>query len=604
MRIHEAFLRIVALCLALGAAGPALAEPGDVIWSLDLPGGVATYGSPALSPNGTIYIGTADPPNEANLTAVSPDGRKEWSIKLGKMAMNSAPAVSPNGTIYIGTCGGGETNLTAVSPGGVREWTTSLGSGNSIYSSPALSPNGTIYIGAYDGGSGAGNLSAISPDGIKQWSIKVCGSLLYSSAAVSPNGTIYIGVDGAGGGNLTAVSPDGGKDWSIKLGDAPMYSSPSVTSNGTIYIGAYGSGEGNLTAVSPDGSMEWTVQLGISSELHSTPVVSSNGTIYIGATVTPSMGSLTAVSPDGTMEWSIKVASSALYSSPAVSANGAIYIEGYGAGQGNLTAVSLDGTREWTANIGASVVYASPAIAPDGTVYAVDVDGLLTAFEGDGSGLMNSAWPKFQQNSRSTGRYEFGVEVAPDQEQGVEVTLIQANSTTITAQALDATYRIGGLPVSQKKGFSAKISPDGAVGKFRFGVSGVNVASSNQTLYKLFADGSVLKFGDYASPGSGASDGSWWITDANDEYVEEGAKLEKDAIYYVEFCVQDNGGYDLSSTAGVIVDPCVLTQGSSSSSSSSSSGCVLNPDAGFSLECLLLVLAAPLWIVRWRRGRS
>jgi outer membrane protein assembly factor BamB len=600
------FLRkaAVLLCLALGATAPAMAAPGDVAWSLDLPGGVKTYGSPAVSANGTLYIGTYDGATRGNLTAVSPDGTREWTTRLCSGTMLSAPALSPNGTIYIRTYGAGaptEDNLTAVSPNGTKAWTVKLGK-SKLRSSPAVSSNGTIYIGTYGLSGTQGNLTAIAPDGTREWTVRVGSSVMDSSPALSPNGTIYIGVFGAVGsqdGNLTAVSADGTREWSIRVG-SDMRSSPAVSANGTIYIGAYGSTliQGNLTAVSPDGSREWTVTLYVAPQyLYSSPAVSSNGTIYIG-TFDASNGNLTAVSPDGRKEWTVKVGSSNMYSSPAVSANGTIYIGASGSGDGNLTAVSPDGKRQWTVELGSSDMSASPTLSANGTVYAVNEDGNLVSIEGDGSGL-HGAWPKFHQGGWSTGRYEFGVEVAPDQESGVAIALVRTNSSAITPRTLSGTYHIGDSPASEEKAFRAKITPNGAVGKFRFKLLGTDAAASNSNLYKLFADGSTLRFDGYASSGCGASDGAWWITDANGRYMEPNARLKPGSIYYVEFYVQDNGSYDLDATAGVIVDPCVLTQGSSSSSSS---GCVLNPDAEFSLEWLLLALAPLLWIVR-RRGR-
>ncbi|MDK2956428.1 MAG: hypothetical protein PWQ57_1924 [Desulfovibrionales bacterium] len=64
--------------------------------------------------------------------------------------------------------------------------------------------------------------------------------------------------------------------------------------------------------------------------------------------------------------------------------------------------------------------------------------------------------------------------------------------------------------------------------------------------------------------------------------------------------IKDNGAYDAISTAGTVADPGFVTSLSSSSSSSSSTGCILNPNAGFSLEWLLALLA-PLAV--WLRLR-
>jgi hypothetical protein len=66
--------------------------------------------------------------------------------------------------------------------------------------------------------------------------------------------------------------------------------------------------------------------------------------------------------------------------------------------------------------------------------------------------------------------------------------------------------------------------------------------------------------------------------------------------------VKDDGVYDaISSTPGTVADPGFVTSLASGSSSSSSTGCMMNPNAGFSLEWLLTLLTpAAVWL-RWRK---
>lgn len=588
------------VCLIAGASGVALANPGDMDWFLQLGGG-AGYSSPALSANGTLYIGVSEAPGDGNLTAVAPDGTMQWTIKVSTLGgvnqiLSAAPVVAANGTIYIGTYEG---NLTAVSPDGTREWTVELG--NSIMGSPALSSNGTVYIGVSDGASQS-NITAVAPDGTREWTTKVGGdTAIASSPAVAVNGTIYIGTYG---GNLTAMSPDGTREWTTKVGNF-IASCPSIAANGTIYIGVSDGGTmGNLTAVSPDGAKEWTIKVS-GLELMASPTISPNGTIYIGV----DGGNLTAVSPDGTKEWTLEVSDLDLFSSPAVSANGTIYIGTYrrdllsSSDHGNLTAVAPDGSKLWTAPVGGLISVSSPTISSNGTVYigaGKGSSGNLTAFEGDGSGLANSAWPKFQQNARNSNRREDVVDPCPGQ--GVRVVIRKTNSTAVSAETLSETFRLGGVPVTQKKAFIADIDTDGALCKFRFKVSGVDAKPGDLSFYELVdSDESSLPYKLYATSDSETEDGAWWITDANGDYLDRDAKLKKTSIYYLVFCLEDNGEYDQDATSGVIRDPCVATQGAASSSSSSSSGCALNPHVDFGLEWLLLALAPLVWTLRNRK---
>ncbi|MGE4557359.1 MAG: PQQ-binding-like beta-propeller repeat protein, partial [Desulfovibrionaceae bacterium] len=422
------------------------------------------------------------------------------------------------------------------------------------------------------------------------WTVKVASSVIFSSPAVSTNGTIYIGVNG-GGANLTAVSPNGTKAWTTKLGTDNLYSSPSISSNGTIYIGVDGGADANLTAVAPDGTRQWSVKL-YSSTGFSSPALSTNGTVYIG---TPA-GNLTAVAPDGTREWTVDLGSQAGYSSPAVSASGTIYI----GADSNLAAVGPDGTILWSTKAATMRIQSSPTISDNGTVYIGVYPGNLTAFEGDGSGLANSAWPKYRQNTRNTGRYESGVAPVPGQD--VKITITRTNSTAISTQTLRSTYGVSATPATQQKAFSAKIDTNGAVCKFRYEITGVANSTDQLSFYKLFADGTHRLY-VYAGSDSEVEDGKWWMATADGVYMGQDATLKKSSTYYLYFCIKDNGDYDINTTLGEIEDPSILVYGGSSSSSSSS-GCSLNPHADFNAEWLLLALAPLIWAVRNRKSKT
>jgi outer membrane protein assembly factor BamB len=582
-------LMAVTVCLIVGAASLALASFGDKLWTVELPGR-PWRSSPAISANGTLYIGATS--GTANLTAVAPDGTKQWSVKVGASSIYSSPAISANGTIYIGAVDNTDGNLTAVAPDGTRLWSIKLGA-DTQHPSPAISSNGTIYMAAYDGTSDA-NLTAIAPDGTREWSIKIGGGSIYSSPAIAVNGTVYIGTPD---GNLTAVAPDGTREWMINLRtSSAIQSTPTISSNGTIYIVARGGAAGNLTAVAPSGTREWMIKID-SSASYGSPAIAANGTIYIGTT----SGNLTAVAPDGTREWTVQVGSPAGHTSPAVSANGTIYISH---SNGNLTAVSKDGAKLWSVKAGTQTLYSSPAIAANGTVYFAQALGSgvgnLTAVEGDGSGLANSAWPKFHQNARNTGRYIAAVDPVPGQD--VEIVITTTNSTVISAQTLSSTYGIGATPVTQQKAFTAKIDTNGAVCKFRYEITGVANSTDQLSFYKLFADGTHRLY-VYAGSDSEVEDGKWWMATADGVYMGQDATLKKSSTYYLYFCIKDNGDYDINTTLGEIEDPSILVYGGSSSSSSSS-GCSLNPHADFNAEWLLLALAPLIWVVRNRKNKT
>jgi hypothetical protein len=111
-------------------------------WAFDY-GDPNIQSSPAIGPDGTIYLGSPD----GNLYALNPDGAEKWAFYTGSTIQSSA-AIGADGTIYIfGTDG----NLYAVKPDGTQKWAFVTRSGFGGASSPAIGADGTIYIGALDG---------------------------------------------------------------------------------------------------------------------------------------------------------------------------------------------------------------------------------------------------------------------------------------------------------------------------------------------------------------------------------------------------------------------------------------------------------------------
>jgi outer membrane protein assembly factor BamB len=91
----------------------------------------------------------------------------------------TSPAVGPDGTIYVGHCDG----LFAVDPkSGKFKWGVGMAE---VVSSPAVGKDGTIYVGSMDG-----NLYAITPAGSVKWQVKT-GGQLNSSPAIGADGTVY-----------------------------------------------------------------------------------------------------------------------------------------------------------------------------------------------------------------------------------------------------------------------------------------------------------------------------------------------------------------------------------------------------------------------------
>ncbi len=96
--------------------------------------------SPAIGPDGTIYVGHAD-----GLFAIhAKTGKVKWGV--GMAAVVSSPAVGADGTVYVGSADGA---LRAISPDGTVKWR--VNTGGQLNSSPAIGADGTVYAMSDDG---------------------------------------------------------------------------------------------------------------------------------------------------------------------------------------------------------------------------------------------------------------------------------------------------------------------------------------------------------------------------------------------------------------------------------------------------------------------
>ncbi len=325
----------------------------------------AIVSSPALGPDGTIYIGSTD----GYLYAVSPQNILRWRYETGAL-IRFSPAIGADGTVYFGS---DDHYAYAVSPDGALRWRYDVGT--YVSQSPAIGGDGTVYF-------SAGDLFAFEPAGTlkKQYPIRwgVAGS-----PAIGADGTLYFGSYDS----VLAVNADGSSKWRCRVGGFP--GPAAIGADGTIYVGSRDSG---LYAVNPGGTAKWRCPL--SGETRIEPAIGVDGTVYIGSTA----GRLYAVHPDGTAWWNYATGG-AIWSTPAVAADGTLY---FGSDDGYVYALNPDGSLKWKYLIG-DAVKSSPAIADNGVMYVGSSDYSLYALWSP-SPLADSPWPKFRHDLRSTGR--------------------------------------------------------------------------------------------------------------------------------------------------------------------------------------------------------
>ncbi len=337
-------------------------------WRFDMDG--AVWSSPAVSRDGTVYVGSFD----NHLYAVNSEGKEKWSFEAGDTINSTSPAIGSDGTIYVGSWDG---DLYAINPDGSEKWTFSTKS--SVCSSPVVGINGTIYVGSDDH-----ILYAIEDKGESpspRWKFRTDGAV-YSSPAIGDDGTIYVG---SYDNNLYAVNQNGTERWSFQTGDE-VHSSPAIGEDGTIYVG---SDDNNLYAVNPDGTERWSFKTG--DKVRCSPAIAEDGTVYIGS----HDENLYAVNPDGSERWEFSTEGH-VRSTPAIGSEGSIYV---GSTDNNLYGINPDGTERWRFSVGHSI-YSSPAIAEDGTIYVGANDRNLYAISSYVEAL---SWAMFGRDRKSTG---------------------------------------------------------------------------------------------------------------------------------------------------------------------------------------------------------
>ncbi|WP_448378625.1 beta-alanine-activating enzyme beta-propeller domain-containing protein, partial [Fervidobacterium sp.] len=346
---------------------------GKELWQSNLNGEI--YSTPAISKDGTIYVGSYD----KRLYAIDTAGNIKWTFEIdGKI--HSSPAIDNSGRVYFGGLDG---NFYALSSEGEQEWI--FKTDGPIYSSPAISSDGSMIV----FGSQDTFIYALTTDGELEWRFQTGGKVV-SSPAIGPHGTIYVG---SRDDYLYAISPSGELLWRFKT-DGDVDSSPAIGADGTIYVG---SEDRYLYAIRPDGTLKW--KFGTNGGIYSSPAIGADGTIYVRS----EDGYLYAIDQTGVLKWKFN-SNSSIDSSPLIGADGVIYI----VSRYKVYALTPNGEKKWEFSSGWMQFTTSPTVGNNGELYVGSSDGKLFAIQTSSIGLATSPWPKFRRNAINTADI-FGV---------------------------------------------------------------------------------------------------------------------------------------------------------------------------------------------------
>jgi len=420
---------------------PLWAAEGTKRWEFPAEGTIRS--SPAIGPDGTIYVGSDD----GKVYAVQPDGTKKWEFPTGG-AVSSSPVVGYFGGVLRIYVGSEDKMLYAIDSDGNKIW--AFQTGGIISSSPAISNSGIIYVGSEDE-----KVYAIKVDGTAEtgeWPLVTQGKVT-SSPAVGSDGTLYVG---SGDHNLYARKSTGREKWTYTGSTAAISSSPAIGSDGTIYVG---SEDGKVYAIDPEtGAIKTGWPFTTGGPISSSPAVGNDEIVFVGSDDTE----LYAILSTGQEKWGFRTPMAAISSSPAIGSDGTIiYV---GSDDGNLYAIDSEtgDIRTGWPFITGGAVSSSPTIGFGGDVYVGSEDGKLYAIESASSRLANVSWPKFNHDVRNTARNN--TNVGPTPVTGPDQTVKSGDTVTLNgSNSSDPDYGIPLYAWTQTEGTSVTLSDSTAV---------------------------------------------------------------------------------------------------------------------------------------------
>ena len=400
------------------------AAPGDKKWEFQT-GGTIYYSSPAIGPDGTVYVGSI----KMKVYALDGEkGLKKWEFQPeGNGLLPDAPAIGPDGTVYVGVRDGGSVYALDAATGAVK-WRFAKSTRPPI----VIGPDATLYVSvsdpadsyqtfhlvyALDGTTGKklrefslpGTESTGSPTTVKvnNWRTQAFGT----------DETVFCRTDyGMKMGRfveLWAVNANTGKKkWQINgsgyetaINNEFYLSAPAIGWDGMVYVKVRQMTDRWLCALDGrTGATNWVfnpppVPNVIMDDLGSEPVIGPDGTVYL-------VGSVRVYAVDGRTgaeRWEIQPGDYSEPMVPALGADGVLYVARLG---GLYGLDSTTGTQIWKFPL-SGVLFQSPTIGDNGTIYCGADNGRVYAFEsGSTRGLADSSWSKSRGNAANTGAVE------------------------------------------------------------------------------------------------------------------------------------------------------------------------------------------------------
>jgi len=183
----------------------------------------------------------------------------------------TSPAVAPDGTIYIGSQ---DDYLYALSPTGELRWRHRAA--DDIDSSPVVGDDGAIFFGADDR-----RVHALEPDGTQRFSVEL-GGYVRAPVALTHDGGIVVAVMGPRPRvvSLDAQSGEVRFSFHLPMTDSPemgVLSGPLVDGEGSIYFGGH---DDFIYSLSRTGALRWAFR--VEGDVDAPPMLDADGALYVG----------------------------------------------------------------------------------------------------------------------------------------------------------------------------------------------------------------------------------------------------------------------------------------------------------------------------------
>ena len=283
---------------ACGFDGAAYVASSDgMLYAVNADGSLRWYvpiearpaGTPAVAPDGTIYVSTLNASGHPGATfAINPQGL----VHVVSTNAVSQFAVQRDGEVFIEPVSGG---VAALDPAGTTLWTSRLPTPNNAAIAIGADANAYICSSAASGANVAQALMAFGADSAVHWTVSAEGPWA-PFTAIGPDGLFYCWTSADGGG-LLAYSAAG--DLIVQdPAPASIAKGPTIASDGTVYLASTGIPP-RLNALKPGTGTNWYANL--TSNPTSPPTVGADGNLYQAQST-----EITAFDKDGQALWNIQ----------------------------------------------------------------------------------------------------------------------------------------------------------------------------------------------------------------------------------------------------------------------------------------------------------